>query len=454
MQLQVWAQFSKKLKSTRQPTETPSAVLNVTLKKDTSMLNPTFVISGEPGESLREINYVSWNARFYFVEDCIFLTNNMAELVCTVDPLATYKGNILGYEAFVVRASAVQKPYLSDPAVIPANRKSKWGNHKADMPSQWSPGEGSYIIRVVGGGGTSSTGITSYCVNAIGLNHIVEKAFNSANYDFLGADEAIKSFFNPFQYIVSVQWLPLTPTALGSDQFEHIKLGWWDLGESYRIVTATEVSVRTTIKRPTLPDDFTGRDPRFTSVKLYLPGCGTYFLDPMDCVNDLHISYHIDVATGACIVEVFSSDTLELYGTFVGQVGANISIGQVDMNLGNVSKSIIQGLGSLLSGNVGGVLNGVADTALTLAQPTPSVNGANGSRGAIQSMSKPIISWHQFSHTSVGAYQRGNYVCSTYKLSEIAPGYVQTMNANLDVNGTAEEKRMINNYLDGGIFLE
>lgn len=454
MQLQVWASFEKRRNSTRQPSGTPSAVLEVVMKKDTSMMNPSFIISGEPGTSLTTINYCAWNSRFYFVEDCIFLTNNQAELKCKVDVLATYKGDILEYEAYVVRASQLTRPWLPDPAVIPLQHKAYWGNTQANLSSGWDTSEGSYTIRVVGGGGTSGTGITSYCVNATGLNHIVEKAFSAANYDFLSADEAIKSFFNPFQYIVQVMWFPLTPATLGSDNFQHIKLGWWDLGESYRVVSATSVTLTCVLKRPTnLPEKFVSRDSRFTTVKVYLPGCGTYFLNPIDLSSDLHCIYNIDIATGECMVTLQNSDRKELIGSFTGSVGVPIAIGQLDMNLASSAKSLISGLGSGLSGNVGGLLNGVADAAINLAQPTPSVNGANGNRGAIQNMPNPTISWDSKASSGVAPAQRGNFVAETYKLSLIK-GYVQCANASLDVHGTGYEKDQLNNFLNGGIFIE
>lgn len=416
-------------------------------------MNPVFVIAGKVETDISPINYCAWNSRFYFVDDIIFLSEQQAELHCSVDVLATYRGNILSYKAFVVRADDAVNQWLPDPGMLPLENNAFWGYNNANMPSSWDPSEGCYLLRVVGGGGTSGTGITSYCVNAVGLNHIVEKAFSSANYDFL-SDESIKSFFNPFQYIVSVMWFPLTPASLGSSDFKHIKLGWWDLGESYRVVDRTVLTLNTIIKRPSnLPDDFRARDSRFTTVKMHLPGCGTHFLNPIDVASDLQVDYHIDTATGGVQVAVHSSDRNQLIGTYSGIVGVPIAIGQLDTNMGQVVKSLASGLGAGLSGNVGGLLGGVGDAALSLAQPTPSVNGSNGNRGALQSMPYPAISWACKYSTPVADDIRGHYVCAARTLSTLR-GYVQTLYASLDVKGTSGEKDKINAFLDGGVFIE
>lgn len=454
MTLQVWADFNKKTNSTIQP-GTAQAVLDVKMKGDTSVLNPVFLVSGELETSLARINYVAWNGRYYWVTDTVYLTNNLAEIHCKVDVLATYKGNIAGSTFLVERSAQNYNPMLYDKAVIPAQNMSTWGSTYNTLGDSWDTTNGCFLVRVVGGGGTSPTGITTYAMNAIGLNHLMEGMFNADNYSFL-SDETIKSFFNPFQYIVSVMWFPLTPQTVASGDYQHVKLGWWDssaLG-SYAIVNATSVNLTTILTRPsTLPNDFRATSPQWTTMKLFLPGCGSFFLNPAEVQSDIHVDYNIDLLTGQVQVNVFGADRRYCIGTFVGQVGVPISIGQLDVNAGSTAKSLISGLGSLLSGNVGGALTGIVDTIQNVSQPTPSVNGNNGNRSALQNMPMPRLYCFVYSASDYDTLRLGRMCRKTLQLSELT-GFIQCTNASIDMKGTDEERRQVNNFLNGGFYLE
>ena len=83
--------FSKRKNSTKQPTGSGTSY-TVNLKSGTSYISPTLLleISGQP-----DYNYLEFEGWYYFVTDIISVRNDLWEIVCQVDPLATAKAAIL-----------------------------------------------------------------------------------------------------------------------------------------------------------------------------------------------------------------------------------------------------------------------------------------------------------------------------------------------------------------------
>ena len=72
---------------------------DLVLKQGQSLLNPIFLleVSTKPTATM-----VEYEGRYYFVKDIVSFRNNLWELVCEVDPLSTYKTDILATSAFVL----------------------------------------------------------------------------------------------------------------------------------------------------------------------------------------------------------------------------------------------------------------------------------------------------------------------------------------------------------------
>ena len=102
--------FSKKINSTKQPTNELTDARSVYLKDSTSEDMPTFVLSGD----LFDYNYCSWGNRYYFINDIRSVHNNMTEIDCVLDVLATYKTEILSGTYFVSYSSSQGNAWLAD----------------------------------------------------------------------------------------------------------------------------------------------------------------------------------------------------------------------------------------------------------------------------------------------------------------------------------------------------
>lgn len=72
--------------------------VSVKLKEETSMHDPVFILQGLPLEN--DYNYCKWGDRYYWINEKVFITNDIMEFHCNLDPLATFHDSILGTTAF------------------------------------------------------------------------------------------------------------------------------------------------------------------------------------------------------------------------------------------------------------------------------------------------------------------------------------------------------------------
>ena len=101
--------FSKKRNSTKQPTSL-SDTRTVTLKEGTSQDRPIFKVTGNNFN----YNYCEWDSKYYFIEEIISLRNNEIEVHCVMDPLATYKTEIMAGTYYVSYSSQTGDAWLAD----------------------------------------------------------------------------------------------------------------------------------------------------------------------------------------------------------------------------------------------------------------------------------------------------------------------------------------------------
>ena len=66
--------FSKKMNSTAQPTGSGTQI-SVVLKENTSVLNPHFLVHNYSFAH----NYIKWGSRYYFVDDIISISHDIAK---------------------------------------------------------------------------------------------------------------------------------------------------------------------------------------------------------------------------------------------------------------------------------------------------------------------------------------------------------------------------------------
>lgn len=68
---------------------TDTTTLTVKLKERCSKHNPIFIVEGL--NKTRRYNYVNWNNSYYYIDDVIFVTNDIQEVHCRLDPMSTFR---------------------------------------------------------------------------------------------------------------------------------------------------------------------------------------------------------------------------------------------------------------------------------------------------------------------------------------------------------------------------
>ena len=109
--------FKKRLNSTKQPAISAGLKVSCVLKQPTNEYAPHFILDGI---STFGYNYLSWGDRYYFIEDVTVLSNTRDEIICKLDPMATFKTEIGNTKAFIEYAASglnTARKYLPDPRV-------------------------------------------------------------------------------------------------------------------------------------------------------------------------------------------------------------------------------------------------------------------------------------------------------------------------------------------------
>lgn len=453
MTITYWTGFWKRRNSTLLPS-TQGAEIEVQLKHPTSWSTPHFILVDTSSLYLREICYVQWYNRYYFVTDVTFLDGSRAEVSCQLDVLASYKTQIGGMMAFVSRTSD-QRYYetmLEDSAL-----SMKYGvQHTAVENGVKIPGlnsAGSYLIRTTGqSSGGSSIGITTYATNAAGIESVLNFLFSENNYDFL-TDTSVKSFFNPFQYIVDVQWWPFEASRFGSERAP-LKLGWWNSGVNCTVVNQISIGwgEQALYVPPSQYSDFRSMSPLYTDLSIFFPGSGLYKLCPSQFPEgEVGYTYTIDVATGQALIELKAGD--HLVAVYPGQMCTQVQIGQISLNLLDAGKSVLSAGSDLLKGNLLGAGVDAIEGIQSLLQPTQSVNGNMGNTSSIVKYERVFLTRLDYGSMEYPTEQYGR-PCKKNLLIRNMRGFIQCERASLEANGPISEREQVNSFLNGGFFYE
>lgn len=464
-QLLLWKNVSKKRNSTWFPTSNADYTLDVYMKEDTSVDTPSFLLE----LSDLSVNYAYWEGRYYFVDNITRGITGQYIYECTTDYLATYKTQIGNYTAFVERADSEFDVQINDDAI---SQKQSYQIDEYDQVIDAGAvvtvsSGGCYVVRVVGNQNMTqaqlqnSPGIVSYLVPPWKLLELLDWAFNTNNYSDVLTDPAVKSFFNPFQYIVDVNWVPLDwfiydlehPTATRNN----IALGWWNTSVSGIVIENTpEVWAGNFPAVSKRWNDFRDTNSNWTRFKVYFPLIGNIDIDPVDYyAGDLYYRYYFDPVLGDGVFTICHGSTEREDVIFIQSLkfGRKIQIGQIATDLKNVASNLAGGFASMATGNFIAGTTGVVNGILNAIQPTPSLNGQPESRiNYYYSMAMNVLRYTSDA-AEIPRVVYGRPLCKNKQISTLS-GYIKCAAASVDIPGFASDKEAVNAALNGGFYYE
>lgn len=282
--------------------------------------------------------------------------------------------------------------------------------------------------------------------------------------DAFSVDTFKKLFSDPFDTLLGLSILPVTPTVSGRHS---IYFGNIDSGVACNVVANQflKVDMGSLTLNETYASAFDYAPS--TQVDIYLPFIGSHGLNTNDVMGStIHLIYKFDLLSGGCIAELFINHTSQgnkgkgmkytknmgLAYTFTGQCSCSIPL--TSNNYNGMIHSIIQSIGtvgaigaSVATGNPALGIASVATSATTIglqaSTPTVQRSGNIGSSNALMSCLTPYLSVQRAHVCKPGHfYSKRGIPSQVYvtKISSVGSGnYFQIADcADLHANGASD----------------
>lgn len=498
MQLKLYNGFSKRVNSTKRP-GTASITLDGNLREPCSIENPVIQIvpmSLITAPAAYSYAYIPEFSRYYFVSDWSY-NNGLWECSLTEDYLATWKTNIGNTNAYIDRCSSEYDGNIIDTQYITT---TDFDIVSTQMAYSWNL-DGCFVVGIIDGNNDSNAqigGAVTYYVltkaqcRAL-MAYLMSPAFLTAN-GFPSSQsitqqlsqETAKAFVNPFQFITSCLWIPISPDVLtGNNQAVSINVGYWLIDAS--IVTGKLLNVWNVIylENAAIPvhpqaatrGEYLNFSP-YTRLSLFVPPFGIIPIDPMyrKLGGYINCRIYIDPITGIAdmIVNVAETAGSESYDTlpviYEGQatIGIPIQIAQVGNDFIGAAASAVQAVASidflggavgLMTGGVGGAIKGAmnsnvvsnAANALMSLMPQVQTKGANGCRTFVSQV--PRLKAEFMKLVDEDNAEMGRPLRKIRKINTLS-GFIKCYEVTVDYPCFDSEKASIYDYLINGFFWE
>lgn len=462
-------QLNKRVNSTAQPDTSGWAVYDCVLKTPTDLDSPTVTINtGVFGEyPAWTYGYIAAVSGYFWVTSITAVRAGVYEVTLELDPLATYKLEILSTSAVVLYSASDYSPNITDnrmPVMLTKERKTALAEYKVMQQT------GCYLLATCGSssGQSKQSFTTIYAVNTGALASVAAE-FNTA-----AVLEQIKQWFDdPLSTIIFCKWVPIDGAKI-SGGVAPIRFGDYESGASGGVVKSNYYYETVKINIPWLTEDYRKAEP-YSTGSLYLPGVGDVNLPlaPLYGLTALTVTMCLDVVSGAVHYTVEDTASSTVYGTYSGGLAVDIPVTSVQSS----------NIGGVLSG-LGAAMGGVATVAATVATggaALPMIGGTIAAAAGLAQLTGASVQQNvKSSGTFAGGYsvwsggtairleiQRSLSVqdpegyrarignpCGKNRTINGLSGYCQTAGFSVAGNMRRTEKDQINALMDGGVYIE
>lgn len=469
MVIKLWDNFTKKRNSTLQPYG--GITKNVILKEETSIERPSFILA----EPVANWTYVQAFGRFYFVTDVINLDGHRSEIVCDVDYLATYKPDILGYTAFVERASSYYDEYVNDP-LLSSRQLMIRDDHYITALTNFFNVTGCYVVQVM----NKNDGVILMAMDDLSpINKILMPATYTTTDIQNWIDSKIAQAFDLDVYIGTIKWVPFTASSLSNLTTNELAVG--PLGVNLGAVTLHRVTSDKTYKHIiaflTLPTsgffgDFRDTNDTFTQYTLSLPGVGFVPLNADfvgSCIKtgmQISIDIFIDLVSGDVTYDISSYEAGQVnykgpFAQFKGNVSVDVPIGKSSGHPIRTATTYISGLagggGSAAAGNVvsgaATIFSSQLEAISNNIRPQVSMMGGNGNKADMRNHTTITLTRRQYGAKDYPTAVAGRPLMQNVLLGNLS-GYVKCGNASVPLNAQEVDMTAVNNFLNSGFYIE
>ena len=465
MTLKVWSTFHKDRKSTKQPNQTDAREVEITLKENTSVINPTFILRWDVTP---EFNYCQWIAAYYYVEDVTIRSKDVYEISCSMDILASYRSDILSSTQFVLRSASQFNPDLFD-SIYEPELDPILSTVNTTAPHDTT---GIYIAKY--SSCTSSRyGVVYRCGTATEVGSFIKGCYDLDNWDnFLsvGLEALQKTVFDFSQYIQEIYWLPCARTDIPNRYSIVPFVGAWQIdsgdGGTEEFLGESVIKLGVTLNTPQrYYNDFRDFSSTYTQFVLSIPAIGEINLDPKDVYKGLQIQYALDLKTGD-VSHVISSGN-NIITKISGNYKVPVSYATFNNNFvagaGQMLNSAVEtgvGVASAFTGNYGGAASGITSGVIGLAEGLVNMGnitshqvGNQGSMAQLRADDQYRLTRHVYDCAQPPYLNIGRKL-NEYRVLNTLSGFTQCQNAILSSGAYGQVKEEIESAMNSGFIIE
>lgn len=440
--------FSKRKNSTKRPAAGQGTSVSCLLKSDTTFQNPTFKLKLSLDHAL-SYNYLQWADHYYFIGSITSISNDMVEISATEDVLATYRTEISNYTCFIERSSK-QNTLANDRMYIPTNDWVRQGSIIAQPIDTFVNGYApNYLMRTV-----SLEGVNTYYIRGEQMKDLFSFMYTYGSIPDVIDSALTRLFFNPFQYILDLKWLPIRVNKF-LNLLDTVKLGYWDSNTNAYLIGdgSCSFSYNLSLDNPLYADtDFRFYNPAFSNYRVKLPFVGIIPINPAKThKGQLKATYNFDAVSG--MADVWLTSGTDEYAHFQCQLAVPVQIGYASSNIGQFTTSLIDIGTSLASNNPIGAIKNTVDAFQSVTSPEPNMIGTVGNITSIlNNMDANSICYACKSIDPDGSSE--GYVDGNVRSISSLRGFVKCRNASIQIAGFEGDQDQVNGFLNNGFYFE
>ena len=438
--------------------------------------------------------YIPAFSRYYYIMDWTYNGNGTWTAVCSVDVLGSFRGEIALSGGYLDRSTAIRNQNLMDSFYPAANMQFIRCTQK-NSGLIGAPSGCTYILGTISGQASATDvsfgAITYYKVTQAQLGQLLADMMSTGSADWSQvtdlSGDVVKSIVNPLQYIVSCKMLPIDPATVAADTAKKIKFGYWEAPNAtgsvthvmewgYEVTYTLTTSTPGSNEIPRYPDEYPQNNvtwhlpmyPPYSTFTLIHPAFGTFELDSaiLATYPSIQIKVNINLITGIAVLVVkVSTGTNTYYELF--RSSATLAI---DVPLTQISTEYVQLAKQAVgvAGNVGSIIgaqdpgdkigaalnlaNNLIDGAVTAIKPT--VQSSGGSAGTFLSDIQHLYLEESRFATIPQDPDSFGYASKQHVDALPTSGFVKLAHTDFSGSCTAQEREMVCEFLEAGIFME
>jgi len=449
MDLVLFKNFSKRNNSTKRPDMNTGRLVEVSLKQDTSLESPVFLIEGVD----IDVNYCYWQGHYYFVNEIVLGNRNIYELHCSMDVLATFKDVILNTKCQIEYSSTGDRTLPDNRIPVKTNPTFKINQTEAIFSND----TGKYYVSVTGQGSTGLFEVDTQTQLGRLVFDITDVVPEPAEKDVFTAIWTWgKNMVTSGSLSGNIRSCFYMPYDAVSGSAELIKVGLFESGCIGKPVTQIFQSSQYSVLIPWQFNDWRNTSP-YTEVYLYIPYIGTLSFPSSNLkgVNSLTIYRCINVSCGSVAYQVNAGS--EVLGCYSADIGVPIPIGSSNIDPMSATGGLIGGASAVLSdmSKAGKVLAVTSATLSGIKTLNTNAGGLGGGAGAgLDLHIKCFTICHGTTVEPNTFAEVWGYPLGIIDTIGNHSGYVQCSDASVSGSMHNDERSEINNLLNSGIYIE